>query len=70
MQQHLMVSGHDLCRCGGYHYAHRPSSPCCEQNDWSDLGRAQRAGASPHEQLDIAAALAFELPGKPLKEWT
>lgn len=62
--KHLQQSGHKLCRCGGYHYAHRPGSPFCEQNPMSDVLLASRAGTPDHELADIAAWCAFNKPGK------
>ena len=63
--QHLRESGHRLCICGGYHYAHRPGSPYCEQNPWSELRDAIRRDYSDEALMDIAADLAWENKGKP-----
>lgn len=54
------------CTCGGYHYPHRPGSPCCEANPLAHYARALRDGADP---LDVAADMAWELPGAPLTAW-
>lgn len=62
--QHLRSTGHRLCKCGGYHYQHRPGSPFCEQNPMSDLLIAARYGATDEQLLDIAAEIAFTRPGK------
>ncbi|UZZ64546.1 hypothetical protein [Curvibacter phage PCA1] len=62
--QHLRTSGHKLCNCGGYHYAHRPGSPFCEQNPMGDVLVAARYGATDDELLDIAAEVAFTKQGK------
>jgi hypothetical protein len=70
MLLHIRATGHDLCNCGGFHFKHRPGSSCCERNPWAALCQAKRAGAPLNEQLDIAADLAVDLPGKPMKEWT
>ena len=32
------------CHCGGYHYPHRPGSPCCEHNPDADYHHALRQG--------------------------
>ena len=66
---HLLTTGHKLCRCGGYHFAHRPGSPLCEKNAMSDVRHAARHGADMDLQLEIAAHCAWEKPGKPMKEW-
>lgn len=62
--QHLRESGHMVCHCGGYHYAHRPGSPLCEKNPMSDVLLASRYGVPDDELLDIAAHCAFEKHGK------
>jgi transcription elongation factor Elf1 len=61
---HQRKSGHKLCKCGGYHYAHRPNSPYCEKNAWSPLRHARREGATAETQLDIIANIAWDTPGK------
>lgn len=63
--RHLRESGHRLCHCGGYHYAHRPGSPYCEQNPMSELNAAARRGEADDVLLDIAAHLAWTVPAKP-----
>lgn len=67
MLAHIKESGHSLCTCGGYHYAHRPGSPYCRENIWSDVRHADRAGEPEEVLLEIAAHIAFENPGKPSK---
>ena len=62
--QHLRESGHKLCHCGGYHYAHRPGSPYCVHNPWSALKDAIRRGESDEVLMDIAAEIAWDCPGK------
>lgn len=64
LQAHCRNSGHALCQCGGYHYAHRPGSPYCVHNPWSDLRHADRAGENAATLLDIAAHIAFDNPGQ------
>lgn len=49
MLRHLSQWGHGAaCKCGGYHYPHRPGSPCCVENSLAHVNRAIRAG----EELD------------------
>lgn len=62
--QHLKSTGHALCKCGGYHYQHRPGSPYCEKNDMGDVWIAARQGESDDVLDDIAAHCAFTKPGK------
>lgn len=44
MQDHIRASEHRVCTCEGYHYAHRPGSPCCEHHRDASVHRAIRAG--------------------------
>lgn len=69
MQRHIQASGHKLCKCGGYHYAHRPGSPFCEHNPMAPALHAWRAGASADEVLEIKIEIALTVAGKPLKVW-
>lgn len=69
MQQHIKATGHKLCQCGSYHYAHRPGSSFCEQNPRAAYFHAMRAGASDEELLDILVELALTGPGKPLTKY-
>ncbi len=62
--QHLKTTGHALCTCGGYHYAHRKGSPLCTANPMSDVLLASRYGVPDSELIDIAAWCAFTKPGK------
>ncbi|MFV0676687.1 hypothetical protein [Variovorax sp. tm] len=62
--QHLRATGHRLCRCGGYHYEHRPGSPYCERNPMSAALLASRHGASDEEVFDIALEIALTTPGR------
>lgn len=61
--KHLQESGHRLCKCGGYHYSHRPGSPFCEANPMSDVLMASRYGTPDSELADIAAWCAWNKPG-------
>lgn len=62
--RHIHESGHCLCNCGGYHYAHRPGSPFCKRNPFSDVLDASRRGESAEVCMDIAADIAFATPGR------
>lgn len=62
--QHLRKTGHALCRCGGYHYEHRPGSPYCVSNPMGDVLIAARQGASDEVLDDIVACCAWTKPGK------
>lgn len=42
---HVKQSGHTLCKCGSYHYPHRPRSGCCEKNPMGLVRSAERADA-------------------------
>jgi hypothetical protein len=63
--QHLRETGHRLCRCGGYHYEHRPGSPFCERNPMSAALLASRYGASDEEVTDIALEIVLSTRGRP-----
>lgn len=57
MAAHVATSGHALCKCGGYHFAHRPGSPMCESNPICDLWRAMRQGEEMGVLREIAEYL-------------
>ena len=58
--EHCRVHGHTVCGCGGYHYAHRPGSPYCEQNAMSAVRIAARQeGITADELLEIAVDCAW-----------
>lgn len=65
--KHLQTTGHRLCKCGGYHYSHRPGSPFCEHNPMSDVLLASRQGTPDHELEDIAMWCAWNKPGRMYK---
>lgn len=44
MRRHIVRTSHAHCNCAGYHFAHRPGSPCCEHNRDADVHRAIRSG--------------------------
>ena len=52
------------CTCFGYHFPHRPGSPCCEKNPLCNSNRARRMGVSGEELLEMIVEDAFENPGK------
>lgn len=60
--RHLRESGHRLCRCGGYHYSHRPGSPYCEENPLSIILIADRQGEPEESLIRLAQTLAREQP--------
>lgn len=67
MHEHIQASGHSACTCSGYHFPHRPGSPCCEANRMSTYHRAVRAGASHLELMDLLLEYALDgvyLPSK------
>jgi hypothetical protein len=69
MQRHIKASGHKLCNCGGYHYAHRPFSPFCYSNPMAPALHASRGGASDEEVFEIMLEIVWSTPGRPLKIW-
>lgn len=52
---HVRATGHRLCKCGGYHYQHRPGSPFCVHNPMSELLEASRRGESEEVLAQIRA---------------
>lgn len=69
MQAHIQSSGHKLCQCGGYHYAHRPESPYCEQNPRCAYYHALRAGEPDEVLLEILLDVAWSQRGRPLTKY-
>lgn len=69
LQAHIAKAGHKLCKCGGYHYAHRLFSRYCQQNPMYELHDAQRAGAGVHELLEIEMDCVWQKAGRPLRSW-
>lgn len=67
--QHLRGSGHRLCNCGGYHYAHRPGSPYCHGNPMSIVRQAIREGATDEQVVEIEMDVLVSHPGKPFRRW-
>jgi uncharacterized protein (DUF2237 family) len=69
--KHKRDKGHGKnCTCGGYHFPHRPGSPCCEENGFATWHRAKRAGATPDELLDAFIDDALFGKHKPQKDQT
>jgi hypothetical protein len=62
LKAHLAASGHTLCNCGGYHYVHRPGSPCCVRNPVSALWMAMRQGEERDVLHEIAAYVSMHWP--------
>ena len=56
MQRHIVRTNHAHCQCAGYHFKHRPGSPCCDSHPDAAIHRAIREG-------DTEAWIL--LPGKP-----
>lgn len=70
MQAHLKKWGHAVCRCGGYHYAHRPGSKFCDLNPMCEVWRHLRAGDCGDDELaELEVEIAATKPGKPFKMW-
>ncbi len=70
MVQHCADHRHSTCGCGGYHWPHRPGSPCCDSNPMATLHRALRAkGATDEELLDLEDDAVWHSPGKPITNW-
>ena len=68
--EHCRVHGHTVCGCGGYHYAHRPGSPYCEQNAMIAVRIAARQeGITADELREIAVDCAWEKAGRPFTKW-
>ena len=73
--QHVQATGHKLCQCGGYHYAHRPGSPYCAYNPVSALLLADRYGAEDDDLRRCALYIISETPALApkvqalLKDW-
>lgn len=65
---HAKRWGHRVaCTCGGYHYPHRPGSPCCEANPLAHVNAAIRAGV-PVDPLELAAERAWHIRSRPTTE--
>lgn len=62
-RRHLTESGHKVCNCGGYAYAHRPRSPYCKHNAMSEVREAQRQGTTQDLLLEIAADCSWDKAG-------
>ena len=68
--RHLRETGHRVCWCGGYSFAHRPGSPYCEQNAMSAVRIAARQEwITADELLEIAVDCAWEKAGRPFTKW-
>ena len=65
--RHVQQSGHALCRCGGYHYEHRPGSPFCEVNPVSPLLLADRYGAGDADLIRAAQHIIEATPSAEAK---
>ncbi|ABX36058.1 hypothetical protein Daci_3420 [Delftia acidovorans SPH-1] len=67
--KHCSDHSHTVCTCGGYHYAHRPGSPCCERNPMGPVHSALRAGADNDEAWRLTMDIVWDTPGKPMEKW-
>lgn len=68
--QHMATHEHAACTCGGYHYPHRPGSPCCELNPMVTLHRALRTGGATDQELDdLEMDAVWHGSGKPMTNW-
>ena len=68
--RHLRETGHRVCWCGGYSFAHRPGSPYCEQNAMSAVRIAARQdGITLVELQEIEVDCAWEKAGRPFTKW-
>jgi hypothetical protein len=60
--RHVKESGHKVCTCGGYHYAHRPGTTLCHKNPMSVLLEAQARGEPEEVLQEIRQWLALQKP--------
>lgn len=67
--QHCATHDHKLCDCGGYHFKHRPGSPCCNKNPMAAVHQALRDGASVEEAADIELDIVLFGKGKEFAKW-
>lgn len=67
MQRHVRATGHRLCRCGGYHFEHRPGSRCCERNPMSPVHILARYVDDEDLLLEIAIECALAAPPRAMK---
>jgi len=72
---HVQESGHKLCYCSagphGYHYPHRPGSPCCIHHPKVDanlIWRAYRHTENEEDRLELLVSFAWDVPGTPSTE--
>lgn len=66
---HCAAHDHRVCSCGGYHYPHRPGSPCCNENPMAPLHRAMREGAEDIDIEDIEMDCVWHGAGREMKTW-
>lgn len=65
---HCNAHGHGLCTCGGYHFAHRPGSPCCEKNPMGPLHSAIRADSAGLAEIEMDCV--WHGAGREMKTWS
>lgn len=54
------------CTCGGYHFPHRPGSPCCEKNPYFQVHQTRRAEGDFEAMLDATIEATFNTNHKPV----
>ena len=62
MLRHINTTGHRVCTCGGYHFAHRPGTTLCHKNPASVLAEAQARGEPEEVLQEIRQWLAHQKP--------
>lgn len=65
---HVMACKRPVCHCMAYTYPHRPGSGECFHNPEAQMRRAVELSGDQHP-LDVAADVAFHIPGKPMRAW-
>jgi len=68
--QHLKLTGHRVCNCGGYHYPHRADSPYCHKNALAPYRHAARESTDKLMLLDIFIDCVWDASSKPVKPGT
>lgn len=64
MVLHVMDCIRPLCHCGAYAYPHRYMGGLCHHNPDVQVLHASNAGTPDEDLLDVAADVAFNMPGK------
>jgi hypothetical protein len=69
MALHELQCPRPACHCGSYAHPHRPLSGLCTLNPDAQVALAARAGTPQEDLLDVAIAVAWSMPGKPMRAW-